>query len=178
MYVYKYIHIFSRLNNFHLSIKFTCEYCCEKAIYPVMQVIVREGKLITELYVKQTDSHKYFHPSSCYPYHCTKSISYSQSLRINLIGSEYVSFNLRCNKLEEWLIKRNYNPTVIRKQILKARAFPKDTSLDKVKEVRNNNRVVLTLIYHLSIKSFQNFFNEAHILLTPKKEHRKHRFWR
>ena len=55
------------------------------------------------------------------------------------------SFDLRCNKLEEWLIKRNYNPTVVRKQILKARVFSRDTLLDKIKEVRNNDKLVLTL---------------------------------
>ena len=60
-----------------------------------------------------------------------------------------------------------------KKQILKARAFSRDTLLDKTKEVRNSDRLVLTLTYHPSIKDFQNVHNEAHILLTPNKEHRK-----
>ena len=90
-----------KLNNFHPSIKFTCEYSREKVNYLDVQVIVREGKLITDLYVKQTDSHQYLDPSSCHPYHCTKSIPYSQALRINRIYSENVSFDLQCNKLEE-----------------------------------------------------------------------------
>ena len=62
---------------------------------------------------------------------------------------------------------------MVRKQILKVRAFSRDTLLDKVKEVRNNDRPVLTLTYHPSIKNFENVLNEAHILLTPNKEHRK-----
>ena len=62
---------------------------------------------------------------------------------------------------------------MVRKQILKARAFSRDTLLDKTKEVRNSDRLVLTLTYHPSIKNFQNVLNEAHILLTPNKEHRK-----
>ena len=82
-------------------------------------------------------------------------IPYSQALRINQICSENVSFDLRFNKLEEWLIKRNYNLTVVKKQILKARAFLRDALLDKIKEVRNNDRLVLTP----SIKSFQNVLN-------------------
>ena len=45
--------------------------------------------------------------------------------------------------------------------------------LEKVKEVTNNDRLVLTLTYHPSIKNFQNVLNETHILLTPNKEHRK-----
>ena len=44
-------------NNFHPSIKFTCEYSREKINFLDVQVIVRKGKLITDLYVKKTDSH-------------------------------------------------------------------------------------------------------------------------
>ena len=104
-----------KLNNFHPSIKFTCEYAREKVDYLDVQFIVSEGKFITELYVKQTDSHQYLDPSSFYPYYCTKSIPYSQAIRINRICSENVSFDLRCNELEEWLIEINYNPRVVRK---------------------------------------------------------------
>ena len=39
--------------------------------------------------------------------------------------------------------------------------------------MRNSDRLVLTLTYHPSIKNFQNVLNEAHIFLTPNKEHRK-----
>ena len=76
-----------KLNNFHPSIKFTCEYSCGKVNYLDVQVIVREGKLIT-------DSHQYLDPSSSHPYHCTKSILYSQALRINRICSENFFFFL------------------------------------------------------------------------------------
>ena len=153
------------LNNFHPSIKFTCEYSREKVNHLDVQVIVREGKL----YVKQTDSHQYLEPSSCHPYHYTKPIPYSQALRRNWICSENFSFDLRCNEFEEGLIKRNCNPTVIMNQILKARVFSRDTLLDNVKKVRNNGRLLLALTYHPSIKNFQDVLNEAHIFLTPNK---------
>ena len=112
-----------KLGNFHPSVKFTCEYSREKVNYLDVQVIVRESKLVTDIYFKQTDSHQYLDSSPCHPYHCTKSIPYSQALRMNGICLENVPFDLRCNELEEWLIKRNYNPKLVRKQILKARAF-------------------------------------------------------
>ena len=41
-----------KLNNFHPSIKFSCEYSREKVNYLDVQVIVREGNLITYLYIK------------------------------------------------------------------------------------------------------------------------------
>ena len=71
---------------------------------------------------------------------------------------ENVYFDVRCNKLEEWLIERNYNPIVVKKPILKARAFSRDTLLDKNKEDKNNDRFIL---FH------------TYMLLTPNKEHSK-----
>ena len=58
---------------------------------------------------------------------------------------------------------------MVRKQLLKARAFSRVTLLDRFKEVKNNDRLILTLTYH-PIKNFQNVLNEARILLTPNKE--------
>ena len=81
-----------KLKIFHPTIKFTCEYSREKVNYFDVQIIVREGKLRTDLYVKQTDNHQYLRSSSCHPYHCTKLIPYSQALRINRICSENFFF--------------------------------------------------------------------------------------
>ena len=38
-----------KLNNFHPPIKFTCTYSREKVTYLDVQIIVREGKLLTDL---------------------------------------------------------------------------------------------------------------------------------
>ena len=46
-----------KLNNFYAAIKFTSEYSREKVNYLEVQVTFREGELIADLYVKQTDSH-------------------------------------------------------------------------------------------------------------------------
>ena len=47
-----------KLSNFHPSIKFTCEYSRDRVNYLDIQLIVREGKLIIDFYVKQTGSHQ------------------------------------------------------------------------------------------------------------------------
>ena len=53
--------------------------------------------------------------SYIYIYIYMKCQALSQALTLNRICSENVSFDLRSNELEEWLIKRNYNPRVVRK---------------------------------------------------------------
>ena len=62
---------------------------------------------------------------------------------------------------------------MVRKQILKVRASFRDTLLDEVKEVKSNDRLALTLTFLPSIKNFQIVLNEACILSTSNKEHRK-----
>ena len=37
-----------------------------------VKVILKDEKIITDLYVKPTDTHQYLDSSSCYPYNCKK----------------------------------------------------------------------------------------------------------
>ena len=48
--------ILEKYNSFHPSIKFPCEYSSEKVNSLDAKVIVREGKLIPDLYVKKIES--------------------------------------------------------------------------------------------------------------------------
>ena len=57
-------------------------------------------QLVTDLYVKPTDTHQYLHVSSCHVSHCKKSMPFSQALRLNRICSENAIFDKRCNDLE------------------------------------------------------------------------------
>ena len=48
--------------------------------------VIRSGhKLLIDLYIKPTDTHRYLEFSSCHVYHSKKSIPYSQALRFNRI---------------------------------------------------------------------------------------------
>ena len=78
------------------------------------------GELMTDLFVKPTDTHQFLDPSSSYPYHCKKGIPYTQALRLNRICSDNESFDKRCNDLKGWLMERRYKVKMIRKQILRA----------------------------------------------------------
>ena len=80
---------------------------------------------------ESTDQHQYLHSSSCRPYHCKKGIPYSQALRLNRICSDPSFFDRRCNALEKWLIERGYSEREVRKQILRARGFSRDSLLDR-----------------------------------------------
>ena len=99
-------------------------------------------KVTSDLYEKLTDNHQYLHSFSSHPYHYKKGIPHSQDLCLNRICSDPNSFDRRCNDLEKWLIERSYSEREVRKQILKARGFSRDSVLDREntreKQKKNN----------------------------------------
>ena len=91
------------------------------------------GELMTDLFVKPTNTHQFLDPSSSHPYHFKKGIPYSQALRLNRICSDNESFDERCNDLERWLMEMRYNGKMIRKQILRAQEHSRKDLLEKEK---------------------------------------------
>ena len=77
----------SRDNNLHPSIKFTHEISNTTISFLDTSSSLSEGVLFTDLYSKPTDTNQYLLPSSCHPPRVTKSIPYSQALRIGRICS-------------------------------------------------------------------------------------------
>ena len=64
------------------------------------------NQLVTDLYVKPTDTHQDLHSSSCHVSYCKKSKSFNQALRLNRIYSENAFFGKRCNELARCMAKR------------------------------------------------------------------------
>jgi len=128
--------------------------------------------LVTDLYVKPTDTHQYLEASSCHVYHSKIAIPYSQALRLNRICSEPSFFDHRCNQLEQWLKARGYNDKLVRNQILKARKHRRDDLLLRERTKSSAKKLVLNITYHPAFAKFKNVLKQIHILLTPNSEHR------
>ena len=161
------------LNCYHPSIKFTWDYSREKINFLDVEVIKKDNQLITDLYIKPTDTHQYLHASSCHVYHCKKSIPFSQALRLNRICSENSFFDKRCNDLEAWLKERGYSDKLVRKQILQARKLKRTDLLNKSKDKTNDKKLVFNITYHPALSKLKTVMSNIHILLTPDKEHTK-----
>ena len=76
------------LNSCHPTIKFTANYSPKSVEFLDVKVIRHGDSLVTDLFVKPTDTHQYLHASSSHVYHSKRSIPYSQALRLNRICSE------------------------------------------------------------------------------------------
>ena len=78
------------LNEIDPTIKFTAEWSQKSINFLYVTVSLIDGQIEADLYVKPTDSHQYLHSSLCHPYHCKKSIPYSQALSLNRICSKNI----------------------------------------------------------------------------------------
>ena len=66
------------LNNYDPKIKFTHEYSKKEIPFLDLKVGIKDGKIITDLYVKDTDRHQYLHYTSAHPYHTKKSVVFAK----------------------------------------------------------------------------------------------------
>ena len=102
-----------KIKSIHPKIKFTENWSYSLANFLHVKLALMDRKIITEFYVKLTDTHQYFiDSSSCHPYHCKKSIPYSNVLHLNRIRSNNAFFDRRCNDLEYWLHERGNSERV------------------------------------------------------------------
>ena len=160
----KFKEFIEHLNEKHPTIKFTAEWSQTSINFLDVTVSLIGGKINTDLYVKPTDSHQYLHSSSCHQHHCKKGIPYSQALHFNRICSDPSSFDKRCKELEKWLIERCYSQREVRKQVLRARSFSRDSLLDK-ESTRMNKKKTLNLTYYPAFQNVKKILAELHLLL-------------
>ena len=161
------------LNEFHSTIKFTSQCSNKKINFLDVNIELSNGRLSTDLFIKSTDTHQYLESSSCHPYHCKKGIPYSQALRVNRICSNVENFDKRCNDLEFWLKKRGYNEKMVRGEVLRARALPRNELLNRPPRVVKDNLLTFNISYYPQFRKLKEILKETHILLTPNEEHKR-----
>ena len=161
------------LNRYHPGIKFTSTYSRERIDFSDLEIIKEGNRLLTDVFVKSTDTHQYLHATSCHAYHSKKSIPYSQALRVNRICSKNQFFDNRCNDLEVWLKNRGYNEKLVRQQILKAQKYKRTELLHNQRGEVHKNKLVFNIIYYPIFSKLKNILSKVHLLLTPDREYSK-----
>ena len=67
----------NKLNSFHPTIKFIAEYSKETIDFLDVNIRLVEGKLMTDMFVKRTNSYQFLDLSSSHPYYCKNTIELS-----------------------------------------------------------------------------------------------------
>ena len=150
---------FDHANNVHPTIKFTHETSRNNISFLDTYTTCENGIMSTDIYNKPTDKHQYLSPQSCHPKHCTKSIPYSQALRIKRICSNEQTTKKRLGELKCHLKKRGYNNASINHCFNKASGIDRK-DLIQYKEKNANNRVPFVITYHPALSNLSSIVRE------------------
>ena len=67
-----------------------------------------EGKITTDVYYKETNSHDYLNFTSHHPFHIKKNIPYNLAKRINVFCTNTEIVEYRLEELKSWLLNCGY----------------------------------------------------------------------
>ena len=137
--------IFTMLNNLHPKLQFTMETSMEKLPFLDVLIYKEEGKILTDIYYKGTDSHQYINFDSCHPKHTKYNIPYTLSGRICAIVKRKETRDKRLQEFQKLLRKQNYPDWLIRKGIEKS----KKLNIDELRTPKQNteDKSILPLVF-------------------------------
>ena len=145
---------YQQCNLFDPNIKFE-QIVSDKSIFFLdVLVILKDGKIETDLYSKPTDTHQYLNWTSCHPRHTKASIPYSQVLRLRRICSKKEYFDNRTRDLHKILLERGYKNKLVEESIMSARRITREEALVAKTTNRVTNRVPLVVTYNPAIPIF------------------------
>ena len=116
------------LNDFNQYIKFTYEYSAKNIPFLDLKVVLKDGKITTDLHVKPTDRHQYLNFLSAHPNHTKGSLVFSQTLRMSRLFSNESDFERNKEKMRSWFVKREYLEKLIDSEIRKVKFNIKETN--------------------------------------------------
>ena len=107
-----------------------------------------DDKLSIDIFAKPTNSFTYAKPSTCYPCKSINNVLRGTALRLRQICDTDKKFEFRANKNKQYLIARDYKPSLVEKQFqevskitrTEARAKrPKNNQVSKIKLLTTYN---------------------------------------
>ena len=111
----------------------------EKLSYLDVLVSIKDNRISTDVYCKQTETHQYLDSKSCHPRHVKNGIPYGQSLRVRRICNSDEVFDKRLKELKGQFVNfrelRGFKKNMNGNQFEKAKAKRRENLL-----YQNTNR--------------------------------------
>ena len=145
------LRFFELLNSSHPSIQFTYEYSETSVNFLDGTVnLESDGRILTDLYTKPTDTHQSLLASSCQPNYFKRNIGYSQTTRIRYICNDDVA-RKRASEPTENLIRRGHSRRKLREEVGRAFNIPLQELFAGERRARINTRIPLLTTYHTGL---------------------------
>ena len=136
------------LNSIMPSIKLKANYSNDCLEFLDLKIMIRNGKLETELYTKPTNLQLYLDFTSNRPSHCKRGLVYGQALRIVERCSRAESVGPHLEILKEKLVERNYPAELIDSQFSKAKKKDRKKLIFQERKKKNNDKKVRLIFTH------------------------------
>ena len=137
----------NNLNEFHPNLKFTYEKSKEEISLLDLAIKRTDGRIVTDLYCKPTDSQQYINYDACHAEHIKRSIIFSQTLRLKRICSQKSDLDYHLKELKNWFRKRGYPAKEISDQVNRALRSEENVK-EKDGQHMKENGVPLVLTYN------------------------------
>lgn len=135
----------SFLNTLLPGIEITLEHSTTEIPFLDVLLYIKENKIQTRTYFKETDTHQLLHTKSYHPKHTCKGILKSQLIRFKRLSSTFEDYNSTCNILYSYIKDRGYKSSEYRK--LK---FSVWHATETQPMTGNNNKLALPIISNFS----------------------------
>ena len=144
------------MNNCVPSIQFEANISESEINFLDVKVLLKDNKISTTLYTKETDTLSYLDYSSCHPTSCKKAIPYSQFLRLRRICSDLDDFTVQSRLLAYSFHKANYPDNIIQDGFNRAFKLDRDSLLNKTNPKSNQDgkdKLFLITDFHPSYRA-------------------------
>ena len=166
-----------RLHEFHTFIntldpylKFTIEVGGIMLNFLDLKIGLFEGRLITSVYSKPTDSHLYLQGESCHQEASIKGIQKGVALRLRRICSSLDEFDAKSKFYKAYLVARGHNPVTVDAAFAHARTMSISTARTKVQRESNKNRLVFCTKYNPLGPNIRGILRKHSHLLTESED--------
>ena len=107
-------------------------------------IAIQEGRLLTTVYSKPTDSHLYLQAESCHQEASIKGILKGVALRLRRICSTIYDFDQKSKEYSAYLVARGHNPYSVQNAFEKVREKSITQARCKVQRSQNKKAIFVT----------------------------------
>ena len=129
-------------------IQLKCNYSTESLEFLDLRIMLKNGRLETEIYVKPTNLQLFLEYDSNHPTHCKNAIVYGEALRVLERCSEPGSAEPHLERLKEKFIARKYPVDLVEQQFLKARKQDREQLIFNQRRPATDDKKIRLIFTH------------------------------
>ena len=155
------------------TMKFTVNQSTNEVNFLDECVKLKDGKIVTTVYSKPTDSHLYLNIRSNHPYHIIRNIPKSQFLRLRRICSNTADYVHQCSTYIKYFVCRGYDEAKLNEIARDVTKIAREDLLQKSSSKTDTDRVIFSCNWHPQLTQLPNILKRYFYLVQNGKNLRQ-----